>query len=62
LGFVRSTGFHPVIIFRPIRVDFHNFKEAVDDIGYQDWLIIESATGNKWYQVLHRNIFLPGQP
>ena len=27
------------------RIDFHKFKEAVDDISYQDWLIIESATG-----------------
>ncbi len=27
------------------RIDFQKFKEAVDDIGYKDWLIIESANG-----------------
>ena len=27
------------------RIDFRKFKDAVDDIGYRDWLVIESATG-----------------
>ena len=28
------------------RVDFRRVKEAMDDIGYNDWLVIESAVGN----------------
>lgn len=28
------------------RVDFRRVKEAIDDIGYSGWLVIESAVGN----------------
>ena len=43
------------------RVDFRKFKEAVDDIGYRDWLVIESATGkgiNTFDSYVHNRKFL----
>ncbi len=29
------------------RIDFHKVKEAIDDIGYEGWLVIESAVGKE---------------
>ena len=43
------------------RIDFRKFKDAVDDIGYRDWLVIESATGkgvNTFDSYVHNQRYL----